>query len=246
MATCTAPSCCRRRRVMSKSHPNLRAPARSSRCRCGDGSPHEDGASGTLPLVLGAAETRARVLRPIGVMWLLFAAGCSGGADAELPRQHVELTSPPTTSTVWNPVRSVDWNVDNPDALTNGNPELAARIIGQRSRAEFGPPAVRYSAAIVLKRPWEYYGFVLCFSGRVDLVMDLPPSNEFASRVGKAFDAVFITADQTIVESINVGDSGSLAAGQSFRMCGLVAGREEVTNKLGGRVTQLLVLGWPE
>ncbi len=132
------------------------------------------------------------------------------------------------------------WNLEDPDALTNGNIDIAIAAIlqGIETSKEDAAPAQ------VMKRPWDFYGKKLCFSGQAMIVQDFPPGN-VASQVmgGSTSEIVFGAPDGTIIDALVKGSSGASEVGKPITICGMPAGRVTVNNQLGGQTTQLYIVG---
>lgn len=160
---------------------------------------------------------------------LALVAGCSAQESAS------SIEEPPAAQETPAPV----WNFDDADASTNGNVLPASRLMLSGDLA--APKDI--DAASALKRPWDHYGQLVCFSGMVGIVNDMPPGDEISKALGgQAAEVVIATADQTLVDAIIIGSSDTLKPGDSAKVCGLIAGRVDVENQLGGQSTQLLMV----
>lgn len=133
------------------------------------------------------------------------------------------------------------WNVADANAATNGNMLVALDALNSgKSIPEAGPT----KAALVAKAPWNYYGKRLCFSGTAGIVQDYPPGSEVSNVMrGPASEVVVLMEDGTIVDTMVKGSSGDLAPDDAVTVCGLAVGNIEVDNQLGGKTTQLLLVG---
>lgn len=127
------------------------------------------------------------------------------------------------------------WNVTDEDALTNGNLMLAANMLLSEKKI---PIAAKVAPAKVLKTPWEYYGKLVTFTGIVEVVTDYPPSEENLL----TSEIVILTEDDTIVDFQCFGSSGDIQVDDEVTISGLVVGRSEVENEVGGTFTHLIVV----
>jgi len=132
-----------------------------------------------------------------------------------------------------------EWNMEEPDALENGNFYLAVDLVNTLGTI---PDGEAVPAEDVLKTPWNYYGKALTFTGAVEDVQDFPPGSE-DYKAGRQSDVV-ITADDgtTTVEFFIMGPSGGIHVGQTVTMTGYPIGRTQVENTLGGSYTHLIVV----
>lgn len=178
------------------------------------------------------------------LMFLLVMCASSEEKPSSISANQPEqtTTSPKVAATPSRPDK-VDWNIQNPDALTNGNIPLAVKYIQSRTSKTVGTPA---NAASVLKTPWKYYGKMLCFSGTVGVVEDQPPGSDISKVFGggETSEVVIRTDDGSIVDLFAMESSGKLKKGETARVCGLPVGRAEVTNAIGGKFTHLMVVGF--
>ena len=76
----------------------------------------------------------------------------------------------------------IEWNVKDPDALTNGNILLALKYI--KSNATFDANGALSDAALILKSPWKYYGQTFCFIGTVTGILDYPAGGDTSKALG--------------------------------------------------------------
>jgi len=127
------------------------------------------------------------------------------------------------------------WNVTDVDAETNGNIEFAADLLLTGKKLPASGKAV---PAKVHKTPWDYYGKLVKFTGVVSLVTDYPPSDEVPLRS----EIIIVTEDEVIVDFLSLVPSGDIEVGDEVTISGLVTGRMEVDNKVGGTFTHLIVV----
>lgn len=134
------------------------------------------------------------------------------------------------------------WNKSEPSAEKNGNLKIAVRELKKidniKGVAETQP------GGIVIKRPWDYYGKILSYTGTVSDISDYAPDSKEAKAMGgKAFAIVIKTEDGTVVQGEIEGDSGTIKKGEQATICGYPVGTVEGPNKMGGKSTYLLIVG---
>lgn len=175
----------------------------------------------------------------LGLMALLAACNpAPGPANADASQASSDTSQPAAAA---SGEASVDWNVKDPNAMTNGN--IGSALARLRAGEQF-PKSGPVKAAAVLKAPWKSYGKTLCFSGEVINVAEFPPGSELYEAVGgDASEVVFIAEDETIVDAMVMESSGDLEDGAKVTVCGVAAGSAEVPNKLGGNFTHLVLVG---
>ena len=149
-----------------------------------------------------------------------------------------------TTSSSNQHQPSYNWNMKELNAVKNGNIPIAIQKMKADGALKDNTTAV--AAAVVLKRPWEYYGKIITFSGTVGIVQDYPPGSDISKAFGgkgTAAEIVLISKDDTPVDVILNSSSGSIKVGQQITIYGYPVGQVEVQNRLGGNTTQLFVVG---
>jgi len=127
------------------------------------------------------------------------------------------------------------WDVTDVDALSNGNIVFAADLL---LAGEKFPASAKVAAAKVLKAPWEYYGKLVTFTGIVATVTDFPPSDDDPLQS----EVLIVTEDKTIVDFLCLVPSGNIQKDDVITISGLVTGRTEVDNKVGGTYTHLVAV----
>ena len=138
----------------------------------------------------------------------------------------------------------IEWNVKDPDALTNGNILLALKYI--KSNATFDANGALSDAALILKSPWKYYGQTFCFIGTVTGILDYPAGGDTSKALGGGeFSEVNIfTEDNVAVTLLSTGGSGTTRLQGTAKVCGLPVGRAKGKNAYGGDITTLYVVGF--
>jgi len=135
-------------------------------------------------------------------------------------------------------VDTIDWNLKDVDALTNGNIWLAFDLI--KSHDEDLVTGETVQPYRVVKTPWEYYGTPIEIYGTIEIVHDFPPgSDEY--EMGVKSDIV-IDAWDTIVEVFMTVPSGDFLPGEPVKVVGYVTGKTEVENRVGGTFTHLILV----
>lgn len=168
-----------------------------------------------------------------GAVFLLVLAGCGGEAAAPTPSPSAEVAAPAPA-----PAQAT-WNLENPDGMTNGNLQLATSMYMRGDEI----PQAEASIAVVKKAPWNFYGKRLCFPAVTARVDEMPPGSDLAKAMNGAGEIVAVTDDEHIIDMIVVGGTGDIEAGRRLNMCGLVVGKTEVPNAVGGTFTHLMMVG---
>lgn len=175
-----------------------------------------------------------------GVMLLVGLYGWSAYTDYVDNAQGLSRPAPPVAAP--EPAQATQqWNTADPDPFTNGNLQTAAAAL----QSGVALPSATVDAATALKAPWRFYGQRLCFSGVAASVTDYPPGGNVSNVLGggEASEVVMQTPDGTVVDLISPLPSGSTRTGDPVTVCGLVAGRAEVPNALGGTFQHLAIVG---
>lgn len=152
-------------------------------------------------------------------------------------------TSLPTVAPVTD-FSSFAWNTNDMDVATNGNLLIAIGAMQDRSALQLEQVAIDAVPGSVFKAPWNYYGKVVKIAGTVGIVQEYPPNNAASQAVGGHLsEIVMATRDMTFVDFLLLGSSGSISVGDAVTVYGLPIGQEDVTNRLGGQTTQLVLVG---
>ena len=136
------------------------------------------------------------------------------------------------------------WNTEELDIAKNGNIAVAVNLLkgltstGIKDKAETPDPAT------VMKTPWKYYGKIVKMQGEVGIVQDYPPGGDIAKALGgEGSEIVFVTEDGTPVDYAHMGSTGDVKVGDTVIIYGYPVGQVEVDNQIGGKTTQLVVVG---
>ena len=127
--------------------------------------------------------------------------------------------------------------------MTSGNLEMAIMTFCDKPNVESF--AVDVTASDVMRRPWDYYGQAVRFSGYVAVLQDYPPGHNISKALGGESCEIVMTADDgvTIVDGMLLGNTKGLQIGDYVTFCGYPCGVMEVPNKLGGNFSHLVVIG---
>lgn len=138
--------------------------------------------------------------------------------------------------------KPAQWNTSEVDAAKNGNLNIAVKELKKVDNIQ--DASSPESAATVIKRPWDYYGKLLTFTGTISDVADHAPSSDAAKSLGGSGYAIVIkTSDGTSIQGEIQGNSGNLKKGQQATIYGYPVGTVEGSNNVGGKPTYLLIVG---
>lgn len=145
---------------------------------------------------------------------------------------------------------AVKWNTKDEDALKNGNIQLASKLLLGLDNKELEKAKMKVSSALVLKTPWKYYGKYIDFSGTIGMIKDYQPGSDISKNIAQGkecFEVHIITDDDMVlVGFFGIGSSGKLKEGDSFELRGFPVGLIQNTNVLGGKISELVVIGKTE
>lgn len=152
-----------------------------------------------------------------------------------------EVTNTKDVETTTSNTQNLEWNKSELDALKNGNIPIAAQLVVKDNN--LAPKAEQANPDEVIKRPWDYYGKVITFTGQVGYMQDYPKESEFGQAFnGDAFELVMTSGD-TIVDIIGKGSTAGISDGQTITTYAYPVGVTEVPNKVGGSFKHLIVVG---
>lgn len=137
------------------------------------------------------------------------------------------------------------WNTQDVNIETNGNLLVAAEVLKGLSAEDLKKQAQEVKAADVMKAPWKYYGKVVKLSGHVGIAQEYPPGSDVSMAFGGGDigEIVLVSEDSTFIDYLNVGSTGDVNVGDSVVVYGLPVGHVEAENKLGGKTTELVIVG---
>lgn len=153
------------------------------------------------------------------------------------------------TAVVENPKSETpQWNTSDLNIETNGNVAIALTLLKDMTEEQLRQNAVAADSELVMKAPWQYYGKVLKFSGITAIVQDYPPNSDVANSLneGKEVGEIVFLADDaamTPIDYLCLNSTGDLKVDEYVTVYGFVVGQVEVDNELGGKTTQLAVIG---
>lgn len=146
------------------------------------------------------------------------------------------------TSTTKEPEKPT-WNTKETDIQKNGNVQTAVKQL--QSAGDIKQKAESLEPAAVAKAPWNYYGKIVKMTGQISDIVEYPIGSDWSKLLGgkESGQIVMSTNDNTIVDMFVVGSTGNLKNGQTVTLYGYPVGLSDVENKLGGKTTQLFIVG---
>lgn len=152
----------------------------------------------------------------------------------------VPTNTPKATNTPTPP----SWNTEDLDILSNGNMLVAWKLLKALSASDTKENAESISPGAVMKAPWKFYGKIIAIQGTVGIVQDYPPGNPITKALGgEVGEVVMMAKDATIIDYMQLGSTGDTKTGEFVTVYGMPIGQVEVENKLGGKTTQLVLIG---
>ena len=142
-----------------------------------------------------------------------------------------------------NPIQ-MSWNKEDINADTNGNMQLATKLLRQNSN--LADIAIDVYPEDVMKRPWDYYGQVVRFTGTASVLQDYPAGSSTGKALGGECCEIVITSGDystVIVDGILLGSTKGIREGDTVTFVGYPCGISDVKNKLGGTFSHLIVIG---
>ncbi|GIP58530.1 cell envelope integrity protein TolA [Paenibacillus woosongensis] len=132
-------------------------------------------------------------------------------------------------------ISSGDWNITDENPTTSGN-----ILVGLEYMEKSGPlkNGSKVDISKVFKAPWDYYGEPIAIKGYAQIVQDYPPNPDNFLRS----EIVMLTDNETIIDVLSTVPSGDIQENDLVSLTGLVIGRMEVPNAIGGTFTHLIVL----
>lgn len=136
-----------------------------------------------------------------------------------------------------------NWNTADLNPISSGN--LKTAFFTFRDNPNVESLAINVNAAEVMRRPWEYYGQAVRFSGRAVVLQDCPPGHDMSKAFGGESCEIVLLADDgnTVVDGMLLGNTKGLNIGDRVTFCGYPCGILKVANKAGGLVSHLAVVG---
>ncbi len=158
-------------------------------------------------------------------------AGCGSSSKTSVKKA--------TTKTEQN---TMEWNTTEVDARKNGNMQVAIKTMQGKNLVTLAKNA---DVATVFKRPWDYYGQVIRFTGEVSIADDYPAGSKAGKLMGGECSEIVmvIGEDEIPVDIICKGSSKGITEGQVVTVCAYPIGTVDVKNQLGGTSHQLMAIG---
>lgn len=141
----------------------------------------------------------------------------------------------------------VKWNTRDNDPFSNGNIQVAAKLIKAGGATANAKNA---NVGEIAKAPWKHYGTPYKFAGVIADLQEYPPGSDVSSMVGAGQDEVVsevVIVDPndesaTPVYALVLGETGDVKVGDSVSVTCLVTGVAQVPNKIGGFFNHLVVV----
>ncbi|WP_195892702.1 hypothetical protein [Desnuesiella massiliensis] len=187
----------------------------------------------------------------VGIIIAICIVAAVGNSNDSSTRQtdknNVGQSNLSTNSTNTKPtkdeVQKPTWNTTETDIEKNGNISIAVDII--KSNADLKSIATIPEPTAVAKAPWNYYGKVVKISGKITDIQEYPAGSDWSKLLGgkEAGQIVIISDDGTITDMFVMGSTGNLKNGDRVSLYGYPIGLSDVENRLGGKNTQLFIVG---
>lgn len=173
--------------------------------------------------------------------------GCGSDTPKETSSSSTTTSSTTTSSTTEknstekNSTDEIKWNKTVLDATKNGNMPIAVKLVVEDNN--LSAKAEDANPADVMRRPFDYYGKVIAFTGEAYYLQDYPPESDFGKAFGGNVCEVVMMSGETIVDVIGQGTTTGIEKGQIVTLYGYPVGVTNVPNKVGGSFDQLIVIG---
>ncbi len=156
-------------------------------------------------------------------------SGASSGDKASKEKKQVKEDKP-------------KWNTSDAEAQTNGNAKIAVKEL--KKIDDMKAVAEQVNPGELMKRPWDYYGKVVAYSGRISDIGDNPPGSPESKAFGTDTYTIVVMGDNdSSVQAIMAGKSGSMQKGQQVTIYGLPVGNLKLSNRMGGENNAVLLIG---
>lgn len=130
--------------------------------------------------------------------------------------------------------QSITKGWDTSDVKSQDNFEKAARIIGSNAAYVAEKSPVWVDPETALRKPWDFYGKVVAFSGVVGDSNQAPPGHSVAKIWGGKYTYGVIHCGDVPIGFHIKSDSDRLRVGQQVTIKGFIVGQDELTNNFGG------------
>lgn len=190
------------------------------------------------------AKLKTGVLKKFGiglgiviVLFIIIGIATSNGSNTQ------SASSQNSTSKTNTQPAKPTWNTKETDATKNGNVNVAVQLI--KANGNLKTIATSPSPAAVAKAPWNYYGKVVKITGQIADIQEYPVGSDWSKSLGgkEAGQIVIASDDGTITDMLVVGNTGDLKVDDTVTLYGYPVGLSDVDNKLGGKTTQLFIVG---
>ncbi len=189
------------------------------------------------------------------IVLFMIVASCMSGGDKTTGSSPSQNTVTDSTSKSQDKVKEekgkdekvkeekpIKWNTKDVDALKNGNAKIAVNLL--KKNEDIKSIAEQADPQTVLKRPWDYYGKVIAFTGRISDIGDNPPGSDEAKAMGgSSYEIVVMMDNDTTVQGLMMGSSGSMQVGQQVTIYGYPVGTIQGSNRFGGSPTFIMIIG---
>lgn len=130
--------------------------------------------------------------------------------------------------------KSIAEGWDTSDVKSQDNFEKAAHIVASNSSYIMEKEPVWADPEAALRKPWDFYGKVVAFTGLVGDSNQAPPGHSVAKLWGGKYTYGVIHCGDVPIGFHIKGDSDRLRVGQQVTVKGFVVGQDELTNAFGG------------
>lgn len=136
----------------------------------------------------------------------------------------------------------LSWNTKDLNVETNGNISVAIDFI--KKLADPKQTVESVTPAEAFKTPWKYYGKIVKVTGLVAIIQEYPPGSDlYKAAGGECGEIVLVTDDGTYIDYLHIGSTGKTKVGDAIVLYGTPVGQVEADNKLGGKTTELVIVG---
>jgi hypothetical protein len=162
-------------------------------------------------------------------------------APASSPMQEQNNEENQARSNV-NTKPKLSWNTEDLNIETNGNVSVAIDFIKELANPKQTVEAVTPTESF--KAPWKYYGKIIKVTGLAAIVQEYPPGSDlYKATGGECGEIVLVTDDGTYIDYLHIGSTGKTKVGDAVVLYGTPVGQVEADNKLGGKTTELVIVG---
>jgi hypothetical protein len=175
-------------------------------------------------------------------------ASIAAQVEATVAARSVAPAPPPIRMppTVVPPEPRPQWNTTDMDVATNGNLAVATSLIRSNGVARAGAKTVDIGTAA--KAPFRYFGDVYQFSGTIGLIQEYAPGSAASQAFGGGVVSEVVLVDSTgrssvPIDYVMLASTGNVKEGDQVIIWGHIVGMIDATNRLGGKTTELAVIG---